>query len=59
MNNTDKLIEAWLESCPLPVVARVIHDKEDLIGLSISSPLYEKGHISSSAIKRFIYTKER
>jgi hypothetical protein len=38
---TEELLADWLKSCPCPVVARVITDCVDLMGLSISASLYD------------------
>ena len=32
----------WLNSCPLPIVARVLDNKEDILHLASAAHIYEK-----------------
>ena len=39
----NKKLEQWLQRSPLPVVARVMDNVEDLRMLALSATLYQKG----------------
>ena len=39
----NKEIREWLESCPSPVIARVVEDVEDIRHIGITSFIYEGG----------------
>lgn len=40
---TVESMRKWLDSCPVPVIARVLSEQDDIEFLSSSSFIYEKG----------------
>lgn len=42
MENKEKELKEWLEVCPLPVIARVMDDKNDLRHVAMTHFLYEE-----------------
>tara|TARA_Y100000114_G_C11764120_1_gene332282 strand:+ start:5652 stop:5831 length:180 start_codon:yes stop_codon:yes gene_type:complete len=47
----DKEIREWLESCPSPVIARVVDTTEDVRHIGISSFVYESGTLVVIPVK--------
>lgn len=42
MKSKEKELEEWLKACPLPVIARVMDDKNDLRHVAMTHFLYEE-----------------
>lgn len=40
---SNKEIREWLDSCPSPVIARVVEDIEDIRHIGMTSFVYEEG----------------
>ncbi|MBS7349211.1 MAG: hypothetical protein KIG95_03465 [Comamonas sp.] len=43
MENKKKELEKWLETCPLPVIGRVIDDETDIRHVAMTHYIYEEG----------------
>ena len=50
MKNKEKELEEWLKACPLPVIARVIDDKNDLRHVAMTHFLYKENTLIAAPL---------